>query len=35
LTEENIKLTLEKNFYEGRLKVQSDVENEIAMEKDQ
>ena len=28
-------MTAEKYFYEGRLKVQSDVENEIAMEKDQ
>ena len=35
VTEESLQLSTEKRFYEGRLKVQSDVEKEIAMEKEQ
>jgi len=30
-----LQLSTEKRFYEGRLKVQADVEKEISMEKEQ
>ena len=35
VTEESLQLSTEKRFYEERLKIQSDVEKEIAMEKEQ
>ena len=35
VTQESLQLSTEKRFYEGRLKIQADVEKEIAMEKEQ
>lgn len=35
LTEESLQISTEKHVYDGKLKVQEDMENEIQFEKDQ